>query len=178
MDGPEAGGVVTAALVPPNAYARMMWAALAPKTVRCPRCKAGPGDDCVSSGGYQNSAVGLHAARKQAVAHLSEEERVAAFGRLKAEELARREEATRRLAELAADPQVVESRRRTAAAWAKVDAELAEARKDCSQVGVHESGCRCRWLVSQARKPLSPIRGGTVVSLDAYRKPPTSPGVA
>ncbi len=178
MVWPEVGGVVTAALVPPNAYARMMWAALAPKTVQCAKCGAGPGADCVSKGGYQNSAVGFHAARKAAVAHLSADARVAAFGRLRAEEQARREQVTKRPAPPAADPQVQEARRRTAEAWDRVDAELAEARRDCSQVGFHEPGCRCRWLVSQARKPLSPIRGGNVVQLDAYRKPPTSPGIA
>ncbi len=164
---------MTAALTPPTAYARMMWAALAPKTAYCDPaeggCGAGPGADCMSSGGYQNPAVGFHAARKSAVAHLSEEERVAAFGRLKAEEAARREETVRRLAELARDPQVQKARRRTAEAWAKVDAEIAAARRDCSQVGFHEPGCRCRWLVSQARRKLSPIRAGTVVDLNAAR---------
>ncbi len=154
---------------PPTAYARLMWSALAPKTVQCPRCGAARGADCISSGGWQNSAVGLHAARKAAVAHLSDDERVAAYGALKAEEESRREATRARLVELSRDPQVIEARRRTAEAWDRLDAELAEERRHCARVGFHERGCRCRWVAESKRKPLSPIRGGNVVDLNAAR---------
>ncbi len=88
---------MTAAL-PNEAYSRRMATALAPMAYQCPRCKSGRGSWCESSGGYRNSAVGFHAARKRLVADLSDDERADLYLAVHAEQQARRAETMRILA--------------------------------------------------------------------------------
>lgn len=68
---PEAGGVVTT----PAAYARVVGALLAPKTVPCTGCGAVRGAGCTSGAGFCG-------ARKAAVAGLSTAQRVDAYAEL------------------------------------------------------------------------------------------------
>lgn len=60
-------------------WQRRMYSASAPETVGCDFCNAASGFQCTSSGGY---TVAYHAARHKAVAHLTEDERVAAYAAL------------------------------------------------------------------------------------------------
>jgi hypothetical protein len=141
-------------------FNRVMAVAQAPLTVGCPRCLAGRGSHCRSSGGYQNSAVGFHAVRKAAVAHLSDDQRYDAYAQMRAEEAQLRAQVSAQLRQpLPAD--VREIRRRTGVAWDRIGREV---RAEAAPV---------------RRKPLAPVRGGSNVTyLDAYRKPARPDGVA
>lgn len=85
---------MTAAL-PNTEYSRMMATALAPMANQCPRCKSPRGSWCESSGGYRNSAVGFHAARKRLITGLSDDERADLYLTVHAEQDARRAETRR-----------------------------------------------------------------------------------
>lgn len=70
--------------------------ASAPMTVGCTRCLAPRGSYCRSTprrggNGYQNSAVGFHKPRVDAVAHLSEQQRYDAYVEMRNEERALRQ---------------------------------------------------------------------------------------
>ena len=101
-----------------------MAVALAPMTVGCPKCLAARGSHCRSAGGYQNSTVGLHAARKAAVAHLSDRQRYDAYAAMKAEEEVLRAQVRARLAE-PVTAEVAAVRRRTAEVWKRAVVEAA-----------------------------------------------------
>ncbi|WP_033338995.1 zinc finger domain-containing protein [Catenuloplanes japonicus] len=82
-------------------YRRVAAAALAPITETCKTCNARPGIHCRSRTGYQ---VQFHKPRRDAVAHLNEDERAAAVETLQAGQAKRRADAEQARAELAADP--------------------------------------------------------------------------
>ncbi len=131
-------------------YIRSSAVAMAPMTVGCPRCLAGRGSYCKSTPrrggvGYQNSAVGFHKARKDAIAHLDEQQRYDAFAEMRAEEAALREQVSRQLAQ-PLSAQQVESRRRTREAWQQAGREVAAG-------------------LQAERRPLSPMGGGKVLDL-------------
>ena len=150
-------------------YIRSMAVAMAPMTVGCTRCLAGRGSHCESSGGYRNSAVGFHAARKAAVAHLSEQQRYDAYAEMRAEEAALRASVSARLRQ-PLTPEQQASRRATGEAWARTDAEVRQWRRDRVDVLTHSYGCRCR-TEQPARQPLGPIRGvAPVGDLSAARR--------
>lgn len=151
-----------------TAFNRVMAVAAAPMTVGCPKCLAGRGAYCTSRGGYQNSAVGFHAARKRAVEHLSEQQRYDAYAAMRAEEAQLRAQVSARLAQ-PLTPQQVESQRRTREAWARTDAEVREWRRTCADILNHTFGCRCK-AEQPARKPLTPARGVVVDFVDAKRR--------
>jgi hypothetical protein len=72
------------AIAESDARRRREWdIATAPMIVQCPRCRAIIGEHCKSKGGYQNSAVGFHAARRAAVAGRAEDDIVTAQGRVR-----------------------------------------------------------------------------------------------
>jgi hypothetical protein len=125
---------------------------MAPMTVGCPRCLAGRGSHCRSSGGYQNSAVGFHKVRKDAVAHMSEQQRYDAFAEMRAEEAALRAQVSG-LLRRPPSPAQQESRRRTGEAWDRAGRDAA-----------------AEVRAAQSRRPLSPVRGGDVVDLAAARR--------
>ncbi len=134
-------------------FVRSMAVALAPLTVGCTFCLAPRGSNCRSTGTYKTK---LHAARIAAVAHLSEQQRYDAYAAMRAEEAALRAQVSAQLAKpLPAD--VEASRRRTAATWDRVGREAAAE------------------VASVRRRPLSPIRGGTVVVLATERMRRRSP---
>ncbi len=120
-------------------YIRSSAVAAAPMTVGCTRCLAGRGSRCRSTGGYQNSAVGFHKARKDAIAHLDEQQRYDAYVEMRAEEAELRARVSAQLAR-PLTPQQVESRRRTREAWAQAGrdatAELRAGRAKPSPVSV------------------------------------------
>ncbi len=135
-----------------SGYARMMLVATAPKLHGCPRCGAARGEWCRSRGGYQNSTVGFHAARRALVADLPDDEAYALMVGLLDEDEARREAAKAALAR-PMSPAAAASRARTGAAWDRIGAEVsAEMRQPAKVV------------------PLAPFRGGDLVSLDAARE--------
>lgn len=113
---------------PPQVYPgastvpRVMASALAPLSVRCPFCRAPRGSQCRSRTGYTG---GIHAARRKAVAHLSDAERLAAYDLMRAEQDARRTQTVQALAECANDPEIQATRRATGAAWARICRETA-----------------------------------------------------
>lgn len=126
--------------------------ALAPQTVPCPRCKAQRGEWCRSAGGYQNSAVGFHAARRKAVAHLSDAERYGAYAAMRAEQDARRAEARAALSEPLTGEQQA-SRAAQCAAWNEICRDVAAEERDyrnrCTdtpraEFRRHTDGCRCK----------------------------------
>jgi hypothetical protein len=128
-------------------------------TVGCTKCLAPRGSYCRSTprraggNGYQNSAVGFHKARQDAVAHLGEQQRYDAYAEMRAEEAALREQVSRRLAQ-PLSPEQQRVRKATGEAWRRAGAEAtAELR-----------------AVQERRKPLSPIRGvAPVADLAAER---------
>lgn len=65
----------------------VMASALAPMTRNCPRCGALRGNYCTSRSGHTTA---LHTARTDLVAHLSDEERVAAYLEMRDEQAAKR----------------------------------------------------------------------------------------
>lgn len=129
-------------------YQRTMADALAPITVPCPRCKSGRGLDCRSSGDY---TVPFHAARKAAIAHLAEDERVAAFGALRAEQRRLRDELQALEAKRLADPVYVAEQERARQWWRDQFARLDEDRRaherkrrtECLDQWVHGDDCMC-----------------------------------
>jgi hypothetical protein len=134
-------------------YQRMMASALAPMTVQCPRCDEPRGMDCRSTGGY---TVPFHAPRLAAVDHLTDDERVAAFAALRAEQKRRLAEGEAQRRQLLSDPQWVAQRDATRAWWNtqfdRIDreqhAEEADLRSRCADAPflgfrAHADGCRC-----------------------------------
>jgi hypothetical protein len=140
---------------PRPVYIRSMAVAMAPMTVGCTRCLVGRGSHCRSKGGYQNSAVGFHKARRDAVAHLSEQQRYDAYAAMRAEEAELRASVEASLRRPLTSAQV-ESRRRTGAAWDRIGREVA----------AEVRAARPRLRVLSGRAPLSPAR---VARLDDYR---------
>jgi hypothetical protein len=135
-------------------YVRSSAVAAAPMTVGCTYCLAPRGSHCRSKGGYQNSLVGYHKARRSAVAHLSEQQRYDAYVVMRGEE-ARLRAHVSRLLEQPLTPQQQESRRRQRAAWAQAGREATvELRQDSRP----------------RRLALTAVRGGApVVDLTAER---------
>ncbi len=134
-----------------TSYQRMMSAALAPLSVKCETCgePAGIGFDCRSKSGY---TVPFHTARKQAVAHLTEDERVAAFAALRAEQVRVRAESVAAMERAESDPEVQRSRARWDEEFNRIDAESraseADFRSRCNDVPfrnsrTHADACRC-----------------------------------
>ncbi len=83
-------------------YIRSTAVASAPMTVGCTRCLAPRGSYCRSTprrggDGYQNSAVGFHKPRVEAVAHLTEQQRYDAYVQMRNEERALRSSVSRSL---------------------------------------------------------------------------------
>ncbi len=89
-------------------YVRSTAVASAPMTVGCTRCLAPRGSYCRSTprrgDGYQNSAVGFHKPRVEAVAHLSEQQRYDAYVQMRREEQPLRESVSRSLRPFPAPP--------------------------------------------------------------------------
>ncbi len=138
-------------------YIRSTAVALAPITAFCDPakggCGAGRGSFCRSRGGYQNSEVGFHKARKAAIAHLDEQQRYDAYKEMRAEQEQRRRESEAVMRQ----PLTAEQRRVRAAtreAWEQAGRDAAaDLRAECER-----------------RKPLSPIRGvAEVADLAAER---------
>lgn len=120
-------------------YIRSMAVASAPMTVGCTRCLAPRGSYCRSTGQYN---VPFHKVRRDAVAHLSEQQAYDAYVQMRAEEAGLREQVSRRLAQ-PLTPEQLRVRRATGEAWRRAGAEAtAELRAERDR-----------------RKPLSPIRG-------------------
>ncbi len=74
-------------------YIRSTAVGLAPMTAFCDPadggCGSGRGSFCRSRGGYENSAVGFHKARRDAIADLDEQQRYDAYKAMRAEQEAR-----------------------------------------------------------------------------------------
>lgn len=134
-------------------YQRMMASAMAPETVGCSFCDAARGFPCQSSGGY---TVPFHAARQKAVAHLTDDERVAAFAALQAERRRIRDAWEDQHRRNLADPQWVAQRDATRKWWndrfdeidEAVRAEEHDFRSRCTDTPfrgsrTHADGCRC-----------------------------------
>ncbi len=160
-----------------TSYQLMMAAGLAPLTVKCDTCgePAGSGYYCRSKSGYTTP---IHAARKAAVAHLTEDEQVAAFAAMRAEEKRRRDESSARQAERNADPAYITERDRKRAAWnaafAQVDADQraheAQRRSECRDMWVHADDCMCAdptWV--RPAPPVLDIGRRDVTDLSAVR---------
>ncbi len=151
-------------------YIRSSAVGLAPITAFCDPakggCGAGRGSFCRSSGGYQNSAVGFHRARRDAIAHLDEQQRYDAYRAMRSEQEQRRREVEAVMAR-PLTPEQQRVRRATGEAWRRAGVEAAaEVRAE-----------------RERPKPLSPIRGvAPVADLAAERArrrgAPTSGGVA
>lgn len=135
-----------------TSYQRMMADALAPLIVKCETCgePAGIGFDCRSKSGYTTS---FHAARKKAIAHLTEDERIAAFGALRAEQVRRRAETVAQMERDKSDPEFQRQRKWWEEQFARIDAEAAASERDfrarCTDVPfrnsrTHADGCTCR----------------------------------
>lgn len=148
-------------IVYPNPeYTRMMLLGQAPQIYACPRCKAARGDYCISKGGFQNSLVGFHAARRKLVADMSDDDAYAAMVEVDTErrdrQAAAREAGQRQIDEIT-DGEIRESRARTRAAWVKAGVEAG-------------ADFRLRRVAAEGRKPLGPIRGAApVVDINAAR---------
>ncbi len=145
-------------------YIRSSAVAAAPMTVGCTRCLAPRGSYCRSTGQYN---VPFHKARKDAVEHLSEQQRYDAYVEMRREEAALREQVSHRLAQpLTAEQQRI--RAATGEAWRRAGVEAA---------------AEIRAGQGQRRKPLGPIRGVAPVADLAVerarrRGAPTSGGAA
>lgn len=140
-----------------------------PLTVQCPfrSCRQPRGWPCKSTGAWNTKT---HAVRRARTAAWSDEVKVDAVRLLREETAARHAQGTALLRELANDPQVRESQRRTREAWARTDAEVRRWRRDCADILNHTFGCTCR-TERPARQPLSPIRGAApVADLAAHRR--------
>jgi hypothetical protein len=133
-------------------YQRMMAEALSPLTEKCATCgePAGIGFNCRSKSGY---TVPFHAARKKAVAHLTEDERIAAFGALRAEQSRRRAATVAYIERAKTDPEVQRQRAWWNDQFARIDAEAAASERDfrarCTDAPfrnsrTHADGCTCR----------------------------------
>lgn len=135
-------------------YQRRRYSASAADTVPCPYCKAMRGMQCVST--VNGHTTWTHAKRKRAVAHLTEEERVAAYASLQAERQRSRDEWDAQMRRDLADPQWVANRDATRKWW---DDQLAAIREQsrreesdfrsrCTDrpfknFRTHADGCRC-----------------------------------
>lgn len=134
-----------------TSYQRMMADALAPLIVKCKTCgePAGIGYDCRSKSGY---TVPFHAARKKAVEHLTEDERIAEFAALRADQLRRRADAVAQMERDKPDPGFQRQRDWWNAQFARIDAESRASESDfrarCKDTPfqgfrTHADGCRC-----------------------------------
>lgn len=132
----------------PNAYTIALHA---PVTVPCPTCKAQPGGRCESPNGW-TPRNGFHVPRMQAVAHLTEQERVTAYVRMKAQQEQDRAEVEAEMARRETDPAYVAQRDATRAAVtaafnqinADLRAEEREMRARCRDPWIHPQNCHCR----------------------------------
>ncbi len=128
-------------------YIRSTAVASAPMTVGCTRCLAPRGSYCRSTprrggNGYQNSAVGFHKARRDAIAGLEEQQRYDAYREMRAEQEQRRREVEAVMRRpLTAEQQRV--RQATGEAWVRAGREAT------TDLAAERA----------KRKPLSPIRG-------------------
>lgn len=144
---------------PNPAYTRMRLLAMAYQIVHCDKSKRGcgatRGAPCISSGGYQNSLVGPHKARRDALAalNLSDDEKVAEMDKVRDELDARRRAGQAAIDAMRDDPQIREAQRRTGEAWRQVCAEQREREFDfrsrCTDepfedCRTHVDDCRCR----------------------------------
>lgn len=131
-------------------YIRSSAVAAAPMTVGCTFCLAPRGSYCRSTSQYN---VPFHQPRKDAIAHLDEQQRYDAYAEMRREEAALRESVSRRLAQ----PLTAEQRRiraATGAAWVRAGRE---ATADLN-------------AERERRRPLSPVRGvAPVADLAAER---------
>lgn len=136
-------------------YQRSMYAARAPQTVSCPFCHAWAGMSCIST--VNGHTTWTHAKRKAAVAHLSDEEKIAAYAGLLAERKRTRDQwETAERARLA-DPAYVAQRDATRKWWNdqldairdQAAAEESDFRSRCDDTPfrnfrTHADGCRCK----------------------------------
>lgn len=159
---------------PNPAHTRTRLLGLAPQIVSCDKadggCGAPVGEYCISRGGYQNSAVDWHAARRRAFAALglTEDEQYERMLAITEAQNARRRAAQAQIAARVDDPQIREAQARTRAAWSRTAVDAA------AEVG---SQFRLR-LVSEReqRPPLGPIRGVTDLAAVRARRAARSTG--
>jgi hypothetical protein len=137
-----------------SSWQRMMALASAPKTVKCDFCDAPCGIDCTTPTGWP---APFHAARKQAIAHLTDDEQVAAFAAMRAAAVAGAEKFRREEAARMADPDYVAGLQASRQWWneqiAEVDRKVAAEERDfrdrCTDNPFrgqrsHADSCRCR----------------------------------
>lgn len=126
--------------------------ALSPKLHRCPRCGAARGDWCKSTGGYQTSLTGFHAARRKLVADLPDDDAYAAMTELFDEDDAR-QAAVRSASRQPLTAAQETTRRNISAAWNRIRADLRAEERDlrarCTDtphygMRSHADDCQCR----------------------------------
>jgi hypothetical protein len=126
-----------------SGYSTMMAVAGAPIVVPCPHCRAIPGMACQTRNGYVY-AGGHHALRQRAVAHLTDDEKIAAMAALTAGQ----EQAQARLRATSLTPAQLATRATVDRMFAEVDAQLraedTEIRRRCYRPRGHASDCTCR----------------------------------
>ncbi len=144
---------------PNPAYTRMRLLGIAYQIVACDKskrgCGASRGAPCISSGGYQNSLVGFHKARCDALEALglSDDEKVAEMEKVCAEIDARRRAGQAALEKMRDDPEIRAAQARSGDAWRQVLAEQRKQESDfrarCTDepfphCRTHVDDCRCR----------------------------------
>lgn len=146
-------------VLPNPAYTRMRLLGMAYQIVACDKakrgCGASRGAPCISSGGYQNSLVGPHKARRDALAALglSDDGKVAEMEKVCAEIDARRRQGQAAIDKMRNDPEIRAAQARSGDAWRQVLAEQRKQEVDfrarCTDEPfrssrTHVDDCRCR----------------------------------
>jgi hypothetical protein len=135
-----------AARITADAGRELRYALASQTLIACDRCGQWSGMECRTSGGWQ--LIGVHAARRDATATMSPDERITAYAREKARQaLAREAWETRQ-----ADPEYIAQRdAQRAAVTAAFDelrerqwAEERERQVRCHDPYLHRDDCRCR----------------------------------
>lgn len=146
---------------------------LAYSVIACPRCKVWPGTPCRSANDLQ--ILGIHAARRDALAAMSDDEKVAAYAQEKARQEAAQAEQEARWADPVYRAEIEAARTAWSAAFAamreQVAAEEREKRERCTQPYYHPADCRCRepgWIPPARPQPV-PVGVLPVADLETAR---------
>lgn len=114
--------------------------------IECPHCHEWAGWPCKTSGGWV-LAEGVHAGRRNAIARMSDDEKLTAYAQRKAEQERSRAE-TREYFSKPLPPHVLAAREEISKAWADAQmrrhARELEIRARCYAPYVHRTDCTCR----------------------------------